>query len=72
MRGETESSTGDVKDYYKNFDFALAAGLEYKLDMGVFFNAHYNAGLSNILDSESNDNDSIQNDVFQFSVGYMF
>ena len=70
--GEKESGTEDVKDYYKDLDFAMAAGLEYKLDMGLFFNARYNLGLSNLYDSEIDGDESIHNNVFQLSVGFMF
>lgn len=72
MDGETESETEDLKDYTKGMDFALAAGLGYKLNMGVFFNARYTAGLLNIVDNEDNDDYSVKNNVFQLSVGYMF
>ncbi|MCK8520263.1 PorT family protein [Aquimarina sp. D1M17] len=60
----------DVKDQLKTIDFGLNLGAGYQLDMGVFFDARYNLGLSNILD-DSGDL-SVQNSVFQFSVGYKF
>ena len=64
---------GDYKDDLKDFDFALAAGLGYQLEMGVFFNARYNIGLSNIIDDDEVSEDfSRQNNVFQLSVGFMF
>lgn len=72
MDGQTESETEDLKDDTKGFDFALAAGVGYQLEMGVFFNARYNVGLSNIWDVEGEDDYSQQNNVFQLSVGYMF
>lgn len=71
--GESESETVDIKDDTKGLDFALAAGLGYKLDMGLFFDARYNLGLSNIWDLEDEDGDfSQKNNVFQLSVGFMF
>lgn len=70
--GETESETIDLKDDTKGMDFALAAGLGYKLDMGLFFDARYNLGLSNIWDYEDEDDFSQQNNVIQLSVGFMF
>ncbi|MFD0975299.1 porin family protein [Salinimicrobium gaetbulicola] len=72
MDGETESGTEDLKDDTKGFDFAVAAGLGYQLDMGIFFNARYNIGLSNIWDVEGEEDYSQQNNVLQLSVGYMF
>lgn len=71
--GESESETEDLKDVTKGMDFALAAGLGYKMDMGLFFDARYNLGLSNIWDYEDEEDDySQKNNVFQFSIGFMF
>ena len=72
MDGDTGSETIDLKDETNAVDLAIAAGLGYKLPMGVFFNARYNAGLSDIFDNEEGDDFSQQNNVFQLSVGYMF
>lgn len=73
INGEKESGTQDMKNEIKNLDFAIAAGLGYKLEMGIFFNARYNAGLSNIIDDDGSSEDyNIHNNVFQLSVGYMF
>lgn len=70
--GVTESESMDLEDV-KSLDFALAAGVGYQLNMGVFFNARYNVGLSNIWDiEEENDDYSQKNSVFQLSVGFMF
>jgi hypothetical protein len=41
------------------------------MENGLFFNARYNLGLSNIF-SDVDDGDWIKNNVFQFSVGFMF
>lgn len=69
--GQTISGTEDMKDFTNDIDFGVAGGLGYQLDMGVFFNARYYLGLSNI--NEEGDSDySQQNNVFQLSVGYMF
>lgn len=75
FEGETETFSGseDIKDEMNSIDLAVAAGLGYKLDMGLFFNARYNLGVSNIYSSEdSNDDYSQNNNVIQFSVGYLF
>lgn len=70
---ETESESEDMKEYMNSVDFALAGGVGYKLDMGLFFNARYGLGLSNIHKNEDDDDDFSQNNnVFQLSVGYMF
>ena len=73
INGEKESGTQDMKDEIKNLEFAIAAGLGYKLEMGIFFNVRYNAGLSNIIDDDGSSEDyNIHNNVFQLSVGFMF
>lgn len=75
FEGETETFTGteDIKDDMNSIDFSLAVGLGYKLEMGLFFNARYGIGLSNIHDLEDEDEDFSQNNqVLQLSVGYMF
>lgn len=73
FEGESESETYDLEDEVKGMDFALAAGLGYKMDMGLFFDARYNLGLSNIWDDEEEGSDfSQKNNVIQLSVGFMF
>ncbi len=65
---ETDNSLEDMN----RVDLAVGGGLSYKLDFGLFLSARYNAGLSNIYESEESDNFSNQNSVLQFSVGFMF
>lgn len=72
MDGDTESGTDDIKDFTKGVDFSLAGGLGYKLDMGLFFDARYTLGLSNVWDAEGDTDYSQKNNVFQLSVGFMF
>lgn len=69
--GVTESETEDLEDV-KSLDLALSAGVGYQLNMGVFFNARYNLGLSNLWDYEGEEDFSQKNSVFQLSVGFMF
>ncbi len=69
---ESESFDEDVKDETSSIDFGVAAGLGYELDMGVFFQARYYLGLSNVDDSEFSDDYSIQNNMIQLSLGYKF
>ena len=68
--GLDESGSEDLEGV-NDFDFGLAGGLGYQLDMGVFINARYTLGLSN-LSEDGGDDYSIQNNVIQVSVGYMF
>lgn len=67
--GTTVETDGDIDDISK-IDFGIGVGASYRLDMGVFFNARYNFGLSNINDNS--DNFKNQNRVFQLSAGYSF
>ena len=62
----SESDEISVNDN-NTFDFGLAGGLEYRLVGGLFAQARYNAGMSEI----SQDAD-IKNSVFQLSIGYLF
>ncbi|KGO85055.1 hypothetical protein Q765_18100 [Flavobacterium rivuli WB 3.3-2 = DSM 21788] len=63
-------TSGDVKDGSKSVDFGLAGGLAYDLPMGVFFQARYYAGISNVNDGDG-DLD-VKNSALQLSVGYKF
>lgn len=67
MDGESE----DFKDESESIDFGAGIGGEYKLDNGLFFNARYVLGLTNVIKEVSGD-DYVKNNVFQFSVGYKF
>lgn len=53
----------------KSFDMGVTGGVEVKLIAGLFAQARYTAGLSNISD---NDDVEVKNSVFQLSVGYTF
>ncbi|WP_452224710.1 porin family protein [Lacinutrix chionoecetis] len=70
--GETESDSFDAKDSFKGIDFGVGLGAGYKLDNGLNFSARYNLGLSNISDNDDADDFSIQNNVIQVSIGFMF
>ncbi|KAF2518520.1 PorT family protein [Flavobacterium salilacus subsp. salilacus] len=61
----------DIKDSYKSIDIALNGGVAYDLPMGLFFQARYSAGISDISDIEGSD-DKITNNVISLSVGYKF
>ena len=61
----------DEFSHYKGFEFGgnLIAG--YKLESGLFFNAHYNFGLSNISPSPSSEG-TAKNNYLGFGIGYFF
>ena len=54
----------------KTIDFGLNAGLNYELNNGVFFQARYNLGLTDI--GFYGDNKRASNSVIQFSIGKLF
>ncbi|WAC03840.1 porin family protein [Lacinutrix neustonica] len=70
--GESASDEGDVKDSFKSIDFGAGVGLGYKLESGLNFSARYNLGLANIAEDVEGQDFSIQNNVIQVSVGFMF
>lgn len=62
----------DAKDSYKNVDFSILGGLGYDLPLGIFLQARYTYGLSNINNDEETDDVKLSNNVISFSVGYKF
>lgn len=62
----------DVKDDLESIDFGLGFGAAYKLDAGLFFDARYVLGLSNTWTTDIIGDETAKNNVFQFSIGYMF
>lgn len=61
----------DAKEAFdtKSFDMAAAGGVELKIFAGLFAQARYTVGLSNVSDVSEVD---VKNNVFQLSVGYFF
>jgi hypothetical protein len=64
------SQEEDVKDSFKSIDFGVNLGLGYALPSGLFIDARYNLGLSDINDSDGGP--KINNGVIQVSVGFLF
>ncbi len=71
IAGISQSADTDVKDAFKGLDFGLNFGLGYQLAMGIFLDARYNLGLSDINDVDGSDIEN-KNAVIQLSVGYKF
>ena len=63
--GKTKS-----QDPEKRFDFGLGIGAEYNLPMGLFFDANFTLGLTNLAAKQSKAD--IKNRVIQIGVGYKF
>ena len=68
----TDSDDEDIKDNFKGIDFGFNVGVGYKMDSGLNFSARYNLGLANINDTEDSDDWTINNNVLQLSLGFMF
>ncbi|GAA4278753.1 porin family protein [Aquimarina mytili] len=66
------STEVDVDDFVKTIDYGVNFGAGYQLDMGLFFDARYNLGLSNINDGFGSGLVKNQNSVIQLSAGYKF
>jgi len=71
IRSSTDTFSGstDISNQMKSLDFAVNAGLGYKLPSGLFFQGRYTLGLTNAYDG---DEAEIKNGVVQFSIGYQF
>jgi hypothetical protein len=64
-----ENTEADEVSHYKALDFGAGIIAGYRLANGLFINAHYNLGLSNI----SPDKDSkVKNNYVGFGIGYFF
>lgn len=59
----------DLKDQTSGTSFSALIGAQYKLPIGVFFQARYALGLNNI---PKDDAFEAKNSVFSISVGYFF
>ncbi|GGD29723.1 porin family protein [Flavobacterium orientale] len=65
------SGTEDAKDFFKSTDFGLGIGFNYDVTQAIFLNARYSAGLAQIGDTDTDDND-VKNSVLQFGLGFRF
>ena len=65
------SDTVDMKDDVKSTDFGIGIGMNYEFSDVIFANARYQAGLTEIGDSDAGGN-SVKNSVFQIGLGFRF
>src|SRR5690554_2275250 len=66
-KSDGESETLDIKDGLNSIDFGLGFGLAYDLPQGLFINARYNLGLTDIV--KDNNGDAVKNSVIQVEIG---
>lgn len=59
--------TGALNPQVESFDLALNLGMGYQFDGGMFFQARYNLGLSNVQS-----NPDVKNGALQLSLGFQF
>ena len=70
--GETYNSTEDRKDYINSTNFSLGIGANYKMENGLFFNARYNLGLSN-MNKETGEGRIIKKvNAIEVGIGFFF
>ena len=68
---DSYSETEDIKDEIKSLNLAPFIGAEYQLPNGMFFDARYNIGLTNLV-KDPEDDESAKNSFLQVGLGYRF
>ena len=66
VNGET-----DIKDEINSLNLAPFIGAEYNLENGLFFDARYNLGVSNLA-KDATDGSSVKNSFLMVGIGYKF
>ncbi|WP_299765888.1 porin family protein [uncultured Dokdonia sp.] len=69
LSAEDTDTDADIKDVFTNVDLSMNLGVGYTLNNGLFFNARYNLGLSDI---STVDGITTKNRFLQVAVGYFF
>lgn len=67
---DSDYKDGDIKKAVKTLNLAPFLGVEYALENGLFFDARYSLGISNL--SNDNSGGSIKNSFAQVGVGFKF
>ncbi len=69
LTAENEDTNVDAKNLFKTLDVGFNLGVGYKLNNGLFFNARYNLGVTNISNVEGV---TTENRFVQLTIGYFF
>lgn len=67
----TQSGVQDIKDQVKTLNLAPFIGAEFALENGLFFDARYNLGVSNLVKDAAN-GESVKNSFVQVGIGFKF
>lgn len=67
----SESGSEDIKDNINTLNLAPFVGAEYTLENGLFFDARYNLGVSNLIKNQEG-NETLKNSFLQVGVGFKF
>jgi hypothetical protein len=75
LSAKSRSSTQDeidIKDQLKKTDIYAVFGAEYKFTNGIFVNARYNIGMTNLVDEDVSPDQELKTRYFNFRIGYAF
>lgn len=64
------TSTEDIKDYYKNSDVSISAGLGYDFKFGLGLDVRYNIGVRDV--NNASNGETAKSQVFMVSLGWNF
>lgn len=66
----------DASEVFNSVDLSIPLGISYELDFGLLLDLRYNIGVSNLWNNDENaagvEDISMNNSVFQVTVGYRF
>jgi hypothetical protein len=71
---EKDNDSGNEVDFenVESLDIGLGIGAQYRLPIGLFFQARYVAGLSNVFEEFEGESIDAKNSVISISVGWFF
>ncbi|WP_160137272.1 porin family protein [Chryseobacterium sp. c4a] len=69
---DSTSETEDIKDNLNKLNLAPFVGAEYTLENGLFFDARYNLGVSNLMKKQDGGNGTLKDSFVQVGVGFKF
>lgn len=72
MNQVTGSPSFTTDSPFSSFEFAGAVGASFNLRGGFFLSARYMQGFTDVFDDDNWDEDAVNNNGFQLSVGFMY